>query len=258
MNLPDNFELERYKKPLIFALFFLIWAGSFYFLVLSKIFSVNSIKERITADNSSLTKYEKGLKTMKNNRKILEKRYEDKVIFTEKLMAQKKKTDFDTSEAFERYISEELSTHLLTLKTIARTESVKDSNKRYFPYRIEGKERNLLDFIAALENGEKKISFADTPFSIKLSDIAVFDGKIAADILNINPEMEITDERIPLHIVTGKKVTRITTLNLGENNYLLIYFNDGTKKISHENEVIEIEDKKYTLRFKNGEIYLEK
>ena len=258
MNLPDNFQLEKYKKPLIFALFFLIWAGSFYFLVLSKIFSTNELKERIRADKNSLLKYEKGVKTLKENKKILEKRYEDKLIFTEKLRAQKKKTDFDTTESFERYISEELEKNLLTLKTIARTESVKDSNKKYFPYIIEGKEKNLLNFIGQLENGEKKISFADTPFSIKLDNTAVFDGKIAADILNINPEMEITDEKIPLHIVTGKKVTRITTLDLGSNNYLLIYFNDGTKIISHENKEIEVEKQKYKIRFKNGEIYLEK
>lgn len=258
MTFTNDFQLEKYKRHIIFSLFFILWSGIFYFLILSNIFSITDLNKRMENERNTALKYENNLEKLKKNRKILKKRYENKLDFAENIKEEKKKTYFSTTESFERYIGKAISRNFLKLKTIARTETIKDSNKVYFPYKIEGQEHNLLTFISDLENGTKKISFSDTPFTMTFGKPSVFDGKIAGDILNTGFKKETKEDFISFHREIGKNIAKVSALKLGVKNYLILYFNDGTKVITAENEEIVFGNQKYKVRVRNKGVYFEK
>lgn len=250
-----NTDFLKFKKPIILSSFIVIWFLLIYFLILTPIFKLLTLKEQIDNLNNMTYKQQNILISLNNNCSILTKKFNNVYSNTQQIQP---KSGFADISKFETFIGNLINKNTLKLQSIARYEISNTFNKFYFPYTISGKYQNILNFISDIENSKRDISILKTPFKIEFLNFTIFSGKLATTITNKKAkDIKSLKNLIPISLINHKKIKTISSLKLNNKKYIHIKYYDKTRDIFIENQKIKINYDQYKIKLINNEVYLE-
>ena len=262
-----NINIYKIKKCLFSILILLVVFLSTYKLIISPCMKLQTLNNNI---KNNLNKIEKLKdedilikKILENNQK---KNKENKKIL-EDLITNFTNMSFKHLGDFEKYIDELITNNNLTLNAIGRVETIKiDEIEKLWkincPYEILGPKENIKKFLSQLENNHFFINISSSPiFFDKKNEHAKITLKISANILQktettIKNNNSNLNKFFPLNKII-KNIQSYNIIFLNNIKYIVIHMKNNRKYILKEKEDIEIDDKKYKIKFISREPYLE-